>query len=94
MHYLQPPVGLEPLRGARALQRPSLWGGLSARFTCGLHVAEAIVVNVVLARLKFAFCEKLGGEPLEKCGVGFEYTIRLDVEIKSGSKVKSPIWWY
>ena len=71
-----------------------LGGALSPRLTCGLHVAEAIVVNVVLARLKFAFYEKLWGEPLEKCGVGFEDTIRLDVEIKSGCKVKSPIWWY
>jgi hypothetical protein len=48
----------------------------------------------MLARPKFAFYEKLGGEPLEKCGVGFEDTIRIDVEIKSGSKVKSPICWY
>ena len=51
-------------------------------------------MNVMLARLKFAFFVKLGGELLEKCGVGFEDTIRLDVEIKRGSKVKSPICWY
>ena len=94
MHCLQPPVGLEPLRGARALQRPSLWGGLSPRFTSGLHLAEAVVLNVVLAWLKFAFNEKLGGEPFENCGVGFEYTIHLDVEIKRGGEVKSPVLWY